>query len=45
MAVAYLNLTRNSVYILFLAKGMMSYRQIMSSRRYVRLKGACSLAG
>jgi len=22
----------------------MSYRQIMSSRRYVRLKGTCSLA-
>jgi len=34
----YLNLTRNSFYILFLAKGMVTYRQIVSSRLYVRFK-------
>jgi len=33
----YLNLTRNSFYILFPAKGIVSYRQIISSRLYVRL--------
>jgi len=32
----YLNLTRNSFYILFLAKCTVSYRQIISSRLYVR---------
>jgi len=40
----YLNLARNSFYILFPAKGIMSYRQIISSRFYVCLKGTCSLA-
>ena len=35
----YLNLTRNNFYILFLAKGIVSFRQIISSRLYVRLKG------
>ena len=40
----YLNLTRNCFYILFPAKGIMSYRQINSIRLYVRLKGTCSLA-
>jgi len=40
----YLNLTRNSLYILLPAKGTMSYKQIISSRFYVRLKGTCSLA-
>jgi len=29
-------------YILFPAKGIISFRQIISSRLYVRLKGACS---
>jgi len=41
----YLNLTRNSFCILFLAKGIMSYRQIISSHLYVHLKGTCSVAG
>ena len=41
----YLKLTRNSFYILFHAKGIVSYRQIISSRLYVRLRGTCSLAG
>jgi len=41
----YLNLTRNSFYILFLAKDMVSYRQIISGRGYVRLIETCSLAG
>jgi len=41
----YLSLTRNSFYILFLAKCIVSYRQIISSRLYVRLKETCSLAG
>jgi len=36
----YLNLTRNSFDILFPAKGIMSYRQIISSSLYVRLKRA-----
>ena len=40
----YLNLTRNSFYVLFPAKGVVSYRQVISSRLYVRLKGPCSLA-
>jgi len=40
----YLNLTRNSFYILFPAKGIVSYRQVVSSRLYVRLNGTCSLA-
>jgi len=31
----YLNLTRNTFHILFSAKGIMSYRQIISSRLYV----------
>jgi len=34
----YLNLARNSFYILFTEKGIMYYRQIISSRLYVRLK-------
>jgi len=34
----YLIFTRNSFYILFPAKGIVSYRQIISSRLYVRLK-------
>jgi len=34
----YLNLTRNSFYILFLAKCIMSYRQIISNRLYIRIK-------
>jgi len=34
----YLNLGRNGFYNLLPAKGIMSYRQIMSSRLYVRLK-------
>jgi len=40
----YLNLARNSFYILFIAKGIVNYRQIISSNHYVRLKGTCSLA-
>jgi len=36
---------QNSFYILFLAKYIVSYRQIISSRLYVRLKETCSLAG
>jgi len=36
----YLIFTRNSFYILFPAKGMVSYRQIISSRLYVRLKAS-----
>jgi len=39
-----LHLTRNSFYILFPAKGIMSCRQVISSRLYIRLKGTCSLA-
>jgi len=31
-------------YILFPAKGIMSYKQIISSRLYVHLKETCSLA-
>ena len=34
----YLNLTRNSFYILLPAKGIVNYRQIISIRLYVRLK-------
>jgi len=30
-------LTRNSLYILFPVKGIMNYRQIISSRLYVRI--------
>jgi len=41
----YLNFTRNSFYALFLAKGVMGYKEIISSRIYVRLKGTCSLTG
>jgi len=40
----YLKLTRNIFYILFPAKGDISFRQIISSRLYVCLKGTCSLA-
>jgi len=40
----YLNVARCSFYILFLAKGIVSCRQIISSRLYVRLK-VCLLAG
>jgi len=40
----YLNLTRNSFYILFPAKGIVSYRQIISSCLCICLKGTCSLA-
>jgi len=40
----YLNLTRNSFHILFPAKSIISYRQIITSRLYVHLKGTCSLA-
>jgi len=40
----YLNLTRNSFYILFPAKRSMSYRQTISKRLYIRLKETCSLA-
>jgi len=40
----YLNLIRNSFDILFSAKGILSYGEIISSRLYVRLKGTCSLA-
>jgi len=32
------------LYILFPAKGIVSYTQIISSRLYIRLKGTCSLA-
>jgi len=35
--------TTNSFCILFPAKGIMSYRQIISSRLYIRLKITCSL--
>ena len=41
----YLNLTTNSFNILFFAKGMVSYKQIISSRFDVGLKGTCSLVG
>jgi len=41
----YLNLTRNSFYIMFPVKGIVSYMQIIFSRLYVRLKGTCSLVG
>jgi len=34
----YLNLTRNSFSILFPAKGMVSDKQVISSRLYVRFK-------
>jgi len=44
----YLNLVRNSFYILFPAKDISSYRQIISSRLYVHLyvhlKGTRSLS-
>jgi len=39
-----LNLITNSFFILFPAKGVMSYRQIISGRLYVCLKGICSFA-
>jgi len=39
----YLNHCRNSFYILCPAKGIVSYRQIISSRPYVRLKRTWSL--
>jgi len=40
----YLNLTRKSFYILFPAKGIVSFRQIIYSRLCVRLKETYSLA-
>jgi len=40
-----LNLTRNRFYILFPAKGIVSYGQIISIRLYVTLKGTYLLAG
>jgi len=40
----YLNLNRNSFYILFPTKVIMSYGKIISSGLYVRLKGTYSLA-
>ena len=40
----YLNLIGNSFYILFPRKGIMSYKEIISSRLYVRSKGTCPLA-
>jgi len=39
----YLNLTRNSFHIIFPAKGIMSFRQGISSRLCVHLQ-TCSLA-
>jgi len=41
----YPNLTRDSFSILFPAKGIVSYRQIISSSLYIHLIGTCSLAG
>jgi len=41
----YLNLTRSRFDILFLTNGITCYRQIISKRPYIRLKGTCSLAG
>jgi len=35
--IAVLELTKNSFYILIPAKGIMNYRQIISSRLYVRI--------
>ena len=40
----YLNLTTNRFHILFPAKGVVSYGQIISSSLQIRLKGTCSLA-
>ena len=40
----YLNLVRNSFYILFPAKDISSYRQIISSRLYVHKELVHSLA-
>ena len=40
-----LTLTRNSFHILFLAKGAVCYRQIISIRLYVLLKETGSLDG
>ena len=40
----YLNLTTNSSYILFPAKGIVSDRQIISIRLCICVKRACSLA-
>jgi len=37
-----MNVTRSSFYILFSAKGIVSYRQVISTRLYVRLNGTCS---
>jgi len=37
VTVAVRELTKNSFYILFPAKGVMNYRQIISSRLYVRI--------
>jgi len=34
-----MNLTRNSLFISYPAKGTVSYREIISSRLHVRLKG------
>jgi len=39
-----LALIRNRFYILFPVKSTVSYRQIISGRLYVRLKGTCSHA-
>jgi len=39
-----LNLARNIFYILFPSKGVMSYKQIISSRLYIYLKETCSFA-
>jgi len=41
----YLNLSRNSFYIYFPAKGIMGDREINYNILCVRLKGTCSLAG
>jgi len=37
----YLNLTRNSSYIIFPAKGIVSYNKIISNRLSVHMKGTC----
>jgi len=39
----YLNISKNSFHILFSARGIVSYREIIPSRLYIRLKGTCSL--
>jgi len=40
----HLNLTENSFYTLFPAKGIMSYRHVIPSCLYVPSKGTCTLA-